>query len=72
MRPMPPFSLRSGRVRVPEGIRRGGWRAGLVAVPLAILTVTAFLPVLDNGFVDWDDEWNFLRNPHYRGLARRR
>ncbi len=40
-----------------------------MAVPLAILTVTAFLPVLDNGFVDWDDERNFLRNPYYRGLG---
>ena len=44
-------------------------RAWLVAVPLAILTAAAFLPVLDNGFVDWDDDLNFLRNPHFRGLG---
>jgi Tfp pilus assembly protein PilF len=34
-----------------------------------VLTFVAFLPVLHNGFVDWDDEDNFLANPHYRGLG---
>lgn len=28
-----------------------------------------FLPALRNGFVTWDDERNFLENPHYRGLG---
>ncbi|HEY3242502.1 MAG TPA: tetratricopeptide repeat protein [Phycisphaerae bacterium] len=28
-----------------------------------------FLPTLRNGFVDWDDTDNFLRNPNYRGLG---
>jgi tetratricopeptide (TPR) repeat protein len=44
-------------------------RAWLVAIPLAVVVFAAFLPALDNGFVDWDDELNFLRNPHYRGLG---
>jgi tetratricopeptide (TPR) repeat protein len=45
---------------------RGTW---LVAIPLALLAVVAFLPVLGNSFVDWDDELNFLKNPYYRGLG---
>jgi tetratricopeptide (TPR) repeat protein len=44
-------------------------RTWLVAVPLALLVIAAFLPVLDNGFVDLDDAHNFLSNPYYRGLG---
>ena len=44
-------------------------RTWLVAVPLALISIAAFLPVLNNGFVDWDDTGNFLNNPHYRGLG---
>ena len=36
---------------------------------IALLTATAFSPVLRNGWVSWDDEQNFLTNPHYRGLG---
>jgi hypothetical protein len=36
---------------------------------VAALTLVAFLPVLQNGFVNWDDPVNFLNNPHYRGLG---
>jgi Flp pilus assembly protein TadD len=41
------------------------------ALPLAIALVTcaAFLPALRAGFVTWDDDYNFLSNPHYRGLG---
>ncbi len=45
------------------------WRAWLVAVPLAIVVVVAFIPILNNGFVDWDDGLNFFNNPYYRGLG---
>src|SRR6185312_6623182 len=44
-------------------------RTWLVAVPLILLVAVAFLPALDNGFVDWDDELNFLKNSQYRGLG---
>jgi tetratricopeptide (TPR) repeat protein len=44
-------------------------RGACVAVPLALIVFAAFLPVLGNGFVNWDDEKNFLNNPHYRGLG---
>jgi protein O-mannosyl-transferase len=45
---------------------RARWlRAALVAGA----TLLVFLPALGNGFVNWDDDENFLWNPHYRGLA---
>jgi hypothetical protein len=33
---------------------------GLVCLALAAVTVAAFLPVLRNGFVQWDDPRTFL------------
>ncbi len=41
------------------------------ALPLAValLAFAAFWPALDSGFLDWDDDRNFLDNPHYRGLG---
>jgi hypothetical protein len=44
-------------------------RTWLVAVGLVLLVAIAFLPALANGFVDWDDEVNFLENSQYRGLG---
>jgi len=32
-------------------------------------TVVAFLPSLHGEFLNWDDDANFLSNPHYRGLG---
>jgi len=41
------------------------------ALPIAIALVAfgAFAPALWSGFVEWDDDYNFLSNPHYRGLG---
>ena len=33
------------------------------------VTSLAFLPVLDAGFLNWDDGVNLLENPRYRGLG---
>jgi len=38
-------------------------------VLIALVTVAAFSPTLQNQFVSWDDDKNFLENPHYRGLG---
>src|SRR5438132_9416566 len=46
--------------------RGGSW---LVPVLTALVTFAAFLPTLNNQFVDWDDHHNLLDNPHYRGLG---
>ena len=36
---------------------------------VVILTILAFLPTFENGFVDWDDRQNFQLNESYRGLG---
>src|SRR5205814_5497343 len=48
-----------------------GWRRRDRYLPfvLAAITVVAFLPVLRNGFVGWDDDYNLTDNPGYRGLG---
>ena len=38
----------------------------LVLIPLAVLA--AFWPTLRADFINWDDDANFLNNPHFRGL----
>ena len=52
--------------------RESGYRirqAGLAGT-LGLLTLLAFLPCLNNGFVaTWDDGPNFLENPHLRALG---
>jgi hypothetical protein len=51
-------------------IRKGlQWYNVLIPFLVVLLTVLAFLPALQNGFVDWDDDANFLENPFYRGLS---
>lgn len=40
-------------------------------VALAVVTYVVFLPCLDNGWVNWDDDLNFVNNPNYRGLGPR-
>ena len=42
-----------------------------LAVPacVALVAFLAFLPVLHDGFVSWDDDKNFVDNPLYRGLG---
>ncbi len=46
--------------------RAGNW---LIPAAVALVTVMAFLPTLENGFVNWDDDKNLLENFHYRGLG---
>jgi hypothetical protein len=45
------------------------WVSRLIPVLIALVTGAAFLPVLDNEFVNWDDEINLVYNLHYRGLG---
>ncbi len=45
-------------------------RTWLVAIPVALIVLYAFIPILNNGFVDgWDDDPNFRDNPYFRGLG---
>jgi tetratricopeptide (TPR) repeat protein len=41
----------------------------LAALTLAAVTLAVFAPALGHGWLDYDDDQNFLRNPHYRGLG---
>jgi protein O-mannosyl-transferase len=52
----------------PEPSRRPGPDT-LVALAVAAVTVLAFLPALANGWVDYDDDRNFLTNPGFRGFG---
>ena len=45
-------------------------RSRLLALAIAVVTFAAFAPALQAGFVEWDDHYNFLNNPYYRGLGR--
>ena len=61
-------SLSAGPNRHPlPGLDRQTW---LVTIPLALIVIYAFMPILDNGFVpSTDDYQNFLDNPYFRGLG---
>lgn len=43
-------------------------RRGLPAA-LALATLLTFAPALSGQFLDWDDQVNFVDNPHFRGLS---
>ena len=43
--------------------------SGPLALVIAFVTIVAFMPALWADFVAWDDDYNFLANPHYRGLG---
>ncbi len=40
-----------------------------VAAALAGVTLLAFWPLVDGQFLNWDDDQNFLKNLHFRGLG---
>ena len=41
----------------------------ILGVLVALVTALVFLPDLRNGFVNWDDDFNILDNPDFRGLG---
>src|SRR6058998_3874473 len=49
--------------------RRLELQHAVIPLVIAFSTFAAFLPTLQNQFVSWDDDKNFLENPDYRGLA---
>src|SRR5438132_4044926 len=71
-------ATRAQRLQLPQHERRDPvpsalpqrWGSWLVPVLIALVTLAAFLPTLQNQFVNWDDHENLLDNPHYRGLGR--
>jgi Flp pilus assembly protein TadD len=53
--------------RVPAWLGRAWWRA--LPLGLALVVAVAFRPVLDNGFLYFDDDENFFENLDFRGLG---
>ena len=51
----------------PENKARSADIAAYILIALA--TFLVFSGSLRNGFLTWDDDVNFLTNPHYRGLG---
>ena len=45
------------------------WLRVILPITVAVVTFTAFLPALDNGFVNWDDDKILLDIYGYRGLG---
>src|SRR5213078_4351825 len=45
------------------------WASWVAPLLVVLFTLAAFLPTLQNQFVNWDDDKNFSDNPHYRGLG---
>ena len=56
-------------VKQPPVPAEGPWLSWGVPLAVAALTFIVFLPALKNGFVNWDDDKNFLGNYFYRGLG---
>jgi len=52
-----------------EIVRTAGLASGIVPLLIALLTLTAFIPSLENDFVGWDDQETLLENHEYRGLG---
>ncbi len=50
---------------------RRAWPLPVMAVVVAVVAFLVYLPCLDNGFVNWDDDKNFLNNPHFGSLSLR-
>jgi tetratricopeptide (TPR) repeat protein len=52
----------------PDPATHSRLRAAIPAL-VALVTFVAFLPALAGRFLNWDDNLNFLENPHYRGFS---
>jgi Tfp pilus assembly protein PilF len=55
--------------RPSESVQWHAMARWLVPAAVALATFASFLPVLSNGFVEWDDYENLTSNPDYRGLG---
>ncbi|MBI4667762.1 MAG: tetratricopeptide repeat protein [Elusimicrobia bacterium] len=56
------------RVPFPSWISQK-WFRWLILLVVACVTFITFIPALQNEFVNWDDDANFVNNLNYRGLG---
>jgi tetratricopeptide (TPR) repeat protein len=68
-KPEAPKKVKPGGGAVPPDQTALSSAQWMVPVLIGVATFIAFLPVLQNGFVSWDDGKNLLENPNYRGLG---
>lgn len=53
-----------------KGFGSSRWQSRFVLVALLVAaTFLAFAPALDNGFVNWDDDYTLVNNDAFRGLS---
>jgi hypothetical protein len=50
-------------------LKTSGLQTWLLAGFILLLTFVAFLPALQNSFVNWEDHHNLIENQNYRGLG---
>jgi tetratricopeptide (TPR) repeat protein len=61
-----PRAVNSGPAPLPSA---SDWPSWLFAAAAAAITFLVFLPVLQAGFLNWDDDKNIVANPYFRGLG---
>jgi tetratricopeptide (TPR) repeat protein len=66
---MPDVTLVSAAPLQVERDRDAALPVAWIAAALGLVTCAVFLPSLWNGFLDWDDNVNIIRNRDYRGLG---
>ncbi len=71
LRPKPKKQPRQEFQQVVEPVEGVAPSPGTALLPgiIFLLTLAPFLPVLQNGFVNWDDDRTLVENSYYRGLG---
>ena len=64
-----PTDCHSATSSPPPALARNEHLPWLIPLLVVLATVVSFLPILHNGFVDWDDPRLLTDNPDYRGLG---
>lgn len=71
VRKKPTLSNQAARGQTTSAVETGNGFITRFVPPsfIFLVTIVAFLPALQNGFVNWDDDVLLLENLHYRGLG---
>ncbi|MFO0972079.1 MAG: tetratricopeptide repeat protein [Phycisphaerae bacterium] len=63
------MSRRSPAATTPATAPRPRWTLAAALLLIAAAVLFAFAPAISAGFLNWDDDYMFLRNTAYRGLS---
>jgi len=61
--------MQQDRTETTERGGGGAWLPWVLAATIVTFVVMAYRPVLGHGFLNWDDDRNFVLNEAYRGLG---